>query len=76
MFGVFKKLFKDSGGEPGAEITFRPKDEPLPSDLDPLADAAIQEGASAEFVRLLHERGVHVVSKNAARQRASRFTTF
>lgn len=39
--------------------------EPTPDSSDPLADVAVRPDAGAEFIRLLHKHGVHVLGKNA-----------
>jgi hypothetical protein len=44
--------------------------------LDPVGDAAIRADSSADFIRLLHEHGVHVVGKNVRKVEGKPFFDF
>src|SRR5687768_13883440 len=65
MFGALKKLFSKPAGHemPDGSLVFTPDGKP-PDTADPLAEAALRSASTAEFIRLLSERGVHIIGKN------------
>lgn len=48
---------------PDGSVIFTPDGETL-DESDPLGEVALRPEAAAEFIRLLSERGVHIIGKN------------
>ena len=76
MFGALKRLFSTPAGHEMSDgsLVFTPHGKPSDTS-DPLGEAALRSEATAEFILLLSERGVHIIGKHLERMAVRRSPT-